>query len=134
MCLREFLFYLSTKTVIVTSQKHCQPTTSRDRYLCLTLCTPQRIPISLLAPTWQKLQVMEKNSNIVKEEDHTPWVSSLVLVDKRKQKDRGNPSTDNIRICICSRDMNKALKRPHFPMITVEVANQLSGAKMLTTP
>ncbi|XP_032230541.2 uncharacterized protein K02A2.6-like [Nematostella vectensis] len=96
---------------------------------------PRKIPISLLEPTREKLQEMEQDGIIVKEEEHTPWVSSMLVVDKRKEKDRANPpSKDSVRICIDPRDLNKALKRPHYPMVTVEqVANRLSGATMFTT-
>ena len=44
---------------------------------------------------------MEKDGIIVKEEEHAPWVSSTLVVDKQKEKDRGNPpSKDNVQICI----------------------------------
>ena len=74
---------------------------------------------------------MEEDGIIVKEEEHTPWVSSMLVIDKRKVKEKNTPlSKNDVRICIDPRDLNKALKRPHYPMVTVEeVANRLSGAK-----
>ena len=64
---------------------------------------------------------MEGDGIIGKEENHTPLVSSMLVVDKRKEKDRGNPPTkENFQICIDPRDLNKALKRPCYFMITVE--------------
>ena len=97
---------------------------------------PRKIPIALLEPAQEKLKEMEEDGIIVKVEVHTPWVSSMLVVDKRKAKDRDMnipPSKDNVRICIDPRDLNKALKRPYYPMLTVEeVANRLSGAKSFT--
>ena len=52
------------------------------------------------------------------------------MIDKRKVKEKNTPlSKNDVRIFLDPRDLNKALKRPHYPMVTVEVANRLSGAK-----
>ena len=55
----------------------------------------------------------------------------MLVNDKRKVKEQNTPlSKNDVRICIDPRDLNKALKRRHYPMVTVEeVANGLSGAK-----
>ena len=55
----------------------------------------------------------------------------MLVIDKRKVKEQNTPlSKNDVRICIDPRDLNKALKRRHYPMVTVEeVANGLSGAK-----
>ena len=38
------------------------------------------------------------------------------------------------RLCLDPRDLNKALKRPHYPMVTIEeVATRLSGAQLFTS-
>ena len=80
---------------------------------------------------------MEEDGIIVNGEEHTPWVSTVLVVDKRKAKDRDMnipPSEVDVRICIDPRDLNNALKRPYYPMVTVEeVANRLSGAKSFTS-
>ena len=91
----------------------------------------RKIPIALLEPTREKLTEMEEDGIIVKEEKHTPWVSSMLVIDKRNMKEKNTPlSKNDVRICIDPRDLNKALKRPHNPVVTVEeVANRLSGAK-----
>ena len=61
---------------------------------------------------------------------------STLVADKRKAKDKDmniTPSKDDVRICIDPRDLNKALKRPYYQMVTVEgVANRLSGTKSST--
>ena len=92
---------------------------------------PRKIPIALLEPPREKLTEMEVDGIIVKEEEHTPWVSSMLVTDKRKVKEQNTPLLKNdVRICIDPRHLNKVLKRPLYPMVTVEeVANRLSGAK-----
>lgn len=42
----------------------------------------------------------------------TEWVSSMVATHKK--------SSEEIRLCIDPKDLNKALLRPHHPMRTVE--------------
>lgn len=86
----------------------------------------------MLDPTRQKLREMEEDGIIVKEEEHTPWVSSMLVIDKRKGKEKNSPPTkDNIRLFIDPCDLNRALKRRHYPMATVkQVANKLTGAQI----
>jgi len=63
---------------------------------------------------------MEKLGVIVRQEEPTEWVNSLVVV----QKPNGA-----VRLCIDPRDLNVAMKRSHYSMKTVdEVANRLQGA------
>jgi len=61
----------------------------------------------------------------------------MLVIDKRKVNDKTKdtpPSKDDVRICIDPRDLNKGLKRPHYPMVTVEeVANRRAGAKSFTS-
>ena len=98
---------------------------------------PRKIPVAMLEPAREKLKEMEEAGIIVKEDEPTPWVSSMLVIDKRKVNDKRKdtpPSKDDLRICIDPRDLNKALKRPHYPMVTVEeVANRLAGAKSFTS-
>ena len=64
---------------------------------------PRKIPIALLEPTQEKLQEMEVYGIIVKEEGHTPWVSSMLVIDKRRTTDHSTkdpPSKGDIRVCI----------------------------------
>ena len=78
---------------------------------------PRKIPIALLEPAREKLTEMEEDGIIVKEEEHTPWVSSMLVIDKRKVKEKNTPlSKNDVRIFIDPRDLNKALKRPHYPI------------------
>lgn len=74
---------------------------------------PRKIPIALLEPTQEKLREMEEVEIIVKEEGHTLWVSSMLVIDKRRTKDlnkKDPPSKRDIRICIDPRDLNTVLK------------------------
>ena len=91
----------------------------------------------MLEPAREKLKEMEETGIIVKQDEPTPWVSSMLVIDKRKVNEKRKdtpPSKDDLRICIDPRDLNKALKRPHYPMVTVEeVANRLAGAKSFTS-
>jgi len=55
----------------------------------------------------------------------TDWVSSIVIVKKNKS---------DIRICLDPTDLNKAIKRPHFPLPTIEeVIADLNSAKVFST-
>ena len=63
---------------------------------------------------------MEKLGVIVRREQPTEWVNSLVVVQKLNGA---------VRLCIDPRDLNAAMKRSHYPMMTVdEVASRLQGA------
>ena len=58
---------------------------------------------------------------IIKVKKPTSWVNSMVVVTK---------PNGSIRICIDPRDLNKAVKRPHFPLLTVEeVVSRMPNAK-----
>ena len=60
---------------------------------------------------------------IIKVEEPTEWVSSMVVALKK----------DKVRICIDPKDLNKAIKREHHPMKTVEeVVSTISGAKLFS--
>ena len=62
---------------------------------------------------------MSNEGIITRITEPTPWVNSMVVVQKK----------DKIRIVIDPRDLNKAIKREHYPMKTVEeVATRLAGA------
>ena len=55
-------------------------------------------------------------------EESTEWVNSLVVVQK---------PTGAVILCSDPRDLNLAIKRPHYPMKTIdEVASHLQGAKI----
>ncbi|VDH89666.1 Hypothetical predicted protein [Mytilus galloprovincialis] len=54
----------------------------------------------------------------------TPWVNSLVVVEKPNGK---------LRVCLDPKDLNSAIQRPHYPMRTLEdILPQLSNAHYFT--
>ena len=60
----------------------------------------------------------------------------MVVVDKQKgeNKNDDSPTAWEVRICLDPRVLNKALKRPHYPMVTIEeVATCLSEAQLFTS-
>ena len=60
---------------------------------------------------------------IKKQEEPTDWVNSMVIVETPKK----------LRICLDPRDLNKAIKREHFPMKTIEeVVQNMPGAKVFS--
>ena len=129
--LKDYLHCFSNKPGMLPSKVHLEV----DSAVTPVVNPPRKIPVSMLDPSRQKLREMEEDGIIVKEEEHTPWVSLMLVIDKRKGKEKKNPPIkDNIRLCINPCDLNRALKRPHYPMVTVEqVANKLTGAQILST-
>ena len=81
---------------------------------------PRKIPVPQREKVVEELKRMEQLGVIVRQEEPTEWVNSLVVV----QKPNGS-----VRLCIDPRDLNAAMKRSHYPMKTVdEVASRLQGA------
>jgi hypothetical protein len=67
---------------------------------------------------------MEKSNVITKVKEPTQWVNSLVIAEK---------PNSTLRICLDPRDPNKAIRRPHYPMKTLnDVLPQLTEAKFFT--
>ena len=83
---------------------------------------PRKVPVPQRAKVVEEIKWMEKLRVIVRQEAPTEWVNSLVVVQK---------PTGAVRLCIDPRDLNLAIKRPHYPMKTIdEVASHLQGAKI----
>ena len=67
---------------------------------------------------------MLKMNIIAQIEEPTDWVNSMVVVEK--------PSS-NLRTCIDPRNLNKAIKRPHYAIPTTEeILPKMEGAKRFT--
>ena len=60
---------------------------------------PRRVPYSLLDKLKKKLEELEGKDIIQKVDRPTPWVNSLVIVEKR-----------SLRLCLDPRDLNKAIR------------------------
>ena len=80
---------------------------------------PRRQPAALLPKIASKLKEMEKEGHLAKVTQPTDWVNSMVV------SSRG----DKIRICLDPGDLNKAVKREHYPIPTVE---EIPDAKVFT--
>ena len=82
---------------------------------------PRRVPIALRDKLQAELKRMEDMEVIQKVTQPTDWVNSLVIVEK--------PNGD-IRICLDPKNLNEAIRRPHYAMPTLEDAlAKMAGAK-----
>ena len=71
---------------------------------------PRRLPQALHEKVTQKLNEMEQLQQITKVHEPTDWVNSMVTVIKN----------DKVRICLDPKDLNKAIRREHYYIPTVE--------------
>lgn len=95
-----------------------------DRKIIPKIQTPRRIPIKLREELQTKLEEMEKDEIITKVEEHSEWVSNIVLVKRN----------DKLRICIDPSDLNKALKDVKYQMPKIEeILPELQDAKVFST-
>lgn len=82
---------------------------------------PRRVPLALRDRLKEELKNMEKQDIIVKVTEPTEWVNSMVAAEK--------PRTGKLRVCLDPRDLNKVIKRPHYPLPTLEdTTSKLAGA------
>ena len=72
---------------------------------------PRKIPFAKMDELKAALDQMEANGVIMKETEHTDWVSNLVITEKKD---------GNITVCLDPRSLNKAIKRNPFPSPTLE--------------
>ena len=80
----------------------------------------RRVAIPLKSELKKHIEELQKVQVLKKVIEPTDWISSQVVVCK------GN----KLRLCIDPRDLNKALKRSHYPMPTIkEVLPELSKEK-----
>jgi hypothetical protein len=84
---------------------------------------PCRVAAPMKQAVKQKISDLEKMSRITKVTEPTEWISSMVVVKK----------PNKLRICLDPKDLNKALKRSHYPMPTIdEILPYLSNAKVFS--
>ena len=72
---------------------------------------PRKVPAALRGALQQELERMERDNIIQKVDYPTDWVSSLVIVEKKG---------GGLRLCLDPRDLNKAIKREHYQLPTIE--------------
>ena len=85
---------------------------------------PRRILVTLRSRVKDELDRMETLGVAERVHEPSDWVNSMVTVIKPNGK---------LRICIDPRDLNKAIKREHFPTKTVEeVVARMPNAKVFS--
>lgn len=85
---------------------------------------PRTIPAALRDRVKTELEDMEKRGVIRKVEEPTDWVSSMAIVEK---------PDGSLRICLDPRHLNKAIKREHFQLPTIEdITTRMANAKWFT--
>ena len=85
----------------------------------------RKIPVNLKRKIKMELDAMVEEGVIEQVNEPTDWVSSLTYVVKRNGK---------LRICIDPRPLNKALKREHFQLPTLDdILPDLSKAKIFSS-
>lgn len=86
---------------------------------------PRRVPVTLKGKLKEELDRLQSLGIIQKVTEPTPWVLSLVTVQKPNRQ---------IRVCIDPKDLNRVLRRSHYPTPTIdEVLPELSRAKAFLT-
>ena len=86
---------------------------------------PRKIPHTMRAAVEDKLRVLEENGIIATMDQPTEWISNITTVWKHDKK--------SVRVCLDPRDLNKAIRRNHFYLPTVDdVLPQLKGARVFS--
>ena len=83
--------------------------------------TPRRVPYPIRGKVKEELTRMESLGVISKVEQATPWCAGVVAVPKE---------TGSVRICVDLKPLNQNVRRQPYPLPTVDVLSQLSGAKV----
>ena len=83
----------------------------------------RRTPIAIKEKLMEEIRRLENLGVIVQMEEPSDWISGMVATEKK--------SSGALRICIDPRPLNKALRRSHYPLPTIEdVLPQLHNAKV----
>ena len=84
---------------------------------------PRKMPIATMDKLKSELDSLVSQGIIRPVTEPTPWVSSLVVIDK----------PGKLRICADLRDLNVAVRREHYPLPTVEdILPKLGKAKVFS--
>ena len=95
-----------------------------DERVTLEIMPPRRVPLSLKDRLKQELTRLEKEHVIIKEEEPTDWVSSLVVTEKPNGK---------LRVCIYPQHLNRTLKKNHYQLPVIEdILPELTDVKLFS--
>ncbi|XP_053374212.1 uncharacterized protein K02A2.6-like [Mercenaria mercenaria] len=85
---------------------------------------PRNVPVKLRSRVKDELDRMFEEGIIIKENEPTDWVNNMVTVVK---------PNGSLRICLDPSDLNKCIKRPHYPLKTIEdVVTRIPNAKVFS--
>ena len=85
---------------------------------------PRTVPAALRDRVKEELDDMERRGVVRKVEEPTDWVNSMAIVEK---------PNGCLRICLDPRHLNKAKKREHFQLPTIEdITTRMANAKCFT--
>ena len=83
---------------------------------------PRRVPLAVQPKLKQALDNLIQQGIIVKRDEPTDWVSSLLVVEK---------PNGGVRLCLDPRDLNKAIKREHYAIPVFEdIVPKLYGKRI----
>ena len=71
----------------------------------------RKVPLSIMAGVQSELMSMESDGIIAKVDVPTPWVNSMVIVEK---------ANGALRICLDPKDLNRAILREHHKIPTIQ--------------
>jgi hypothetical protein len=84
----------------------------------------RRVPLALQPKLKQTLDELVKSGIIVKRDEPTDWVNSLLIIEKKN---------GSLRLCLDPLDLNLAIKREHYMIPTVEdIVSKLHGKRIFS--
>jgi hypothetical protein len=85
----------------------------------------RKLPIAIKEKVENELRNLQREEIIAPVTEPTDWISALLVVNK---------SSGGVRLCIDPKPLNKALRRDHYPMPTIEdILPELAKAKVFST-
>ena len=84
----------------------------------------RRVPLSIQPKLKIALDSLLRDDIIVKRDEPTDWVNSLLIVEKKDH---------SLRLCLDPLDLNKAIKREHYHIPTLDdIVSALHGKRLFT--